>query len=202
MSIAIIDTGSANLNSVFQAFKRLGYEATISSNIEEIDKASHLVLPGVGTACAVMDGVLKYGLKDYILNNKKPLLGICLGMQILATSSEEVPLNAQEKEILSLDLIHAKVKKLQSNNLRLPHMGWNTVHHTDHPLFEGIKQDAYFYFDHSFAMELNENAIGISDYGQKFAAAVAIDNFMGVQFHPEKSSAAGERLLSNFINNF
>ena len=104
MSIAIIDTGSANLNSVFQAFKRLGYEATISSNIEEIDKASHLVLPGVGTACAVMDGVLKYGLKDYILNNKKPLLGICLGMQILATSSEEVPLNAQEKEILSLDL--------------------------------------------------------------------------------------------------
>ena len=81
-------------------------------------------------------------------------------------------------------------------------MGWNTVHHTDHPLFDGIKQDAYFYFDHSFAMEINENAIGISDYGQKFAAAVAIDNFMGVQFHPEKSSAAGERLLSNFINNF
>ena len=202
MSIAIIDTGSANLNSVFQAFKRLGYEAVISSDIKEIDKASHLILPGVGTACAVMDGVLKYGLKDYILNNKKPLLGICLGMQILAASSEEVPLNAQEKEILSLDLIHAKVKKLQSNNLRLPHMGWNTVHHNDHPLFEGIKQDAYFYFDHSFAMEINENAIGISDYGQKFEAAVAVDNFMGVQFHPEKSSAAGERLLSNFINNF
>ena len=114
MSIVIIDTGSANLNSVVQAFKRLGYEAQISSDVATIDKASHLVLPGVGTACAVMDGVLKYGLKDFILNTQKPLLGICLGMQILATSSEEVPLNADYKEVLSLDLVKAKVKKLES----------------------------------------------------------------------------------------
>lgn len=202
MSIVIIDTGSANLNSVVQAFKRLGYEAQISSDVATIDKASHLVLPGVGTACAVMDGVLKYGLKDFILNTQKPLLGICLGMQILATSSEEVPLNADYKEVLSLDLVKAKVKKLESQGLHLPHMGWNTVHHNEHPLFEGIKQDAYFYFDHSYAMEITEHSIGISDYGQKFTAAVAINNFMGVQFHPEKSSAVGERLLSNFINNF
>ena len=202
MTIAIIDTGSANLNSVMQAIKRLGFEAFISSDVKEIDKASHLILPGVGTAGAVMDGVLKFGLKDFILNTRKPLLGICLGMQVLATDSSEVKLNSEDKVVKALGIIDSHVKKLEAHGERLPHMGWNTGGHNNHPLFEGIKNNAYFYFDHSFAMEVNKDSIGITEYGQKFTAACAHNNFMGVQFHPEKSSEAGEKLLLNFIHNF
>lgn len=201
MKISIIDTGSANLNSVVQAFKRIGYEALVSSEISELKNADRLVLPGVGTAAAVMDGINKYKLRDFILETKKPLLGICLGMQIQATDSEEVPLG-QDSVIDCLDIVKSRVVKLKCDGLRLPHMGWNTVNHTDHPLFSEIKQDAYFYFDHSFAMQTGDYTIGKTNYGTEFSSAIAKDNFMGVQFHPEKSSAAGEQLLTNFIKNF
>lgn len=201
MKISIIDTGSANLNSVVQAFKRIGYEAIVSSEISELQNADRLVLPGVGTATAVMDGINKYKLRDFILETQKPLLGICLGMQIQATDSEEVPLG-QTSVIECLDIVTTRVVKLKCDNLRLPHMGWNTVNHTEHPLFSGIKQDAYFYFDHSFAMQTGDYTIGKTTYGTEFSSAIAKNNFMGVQFHPEKSSAAGEQLLTNFIKNF
>ena len=201
MKISIIDTGSANLNSVVQAFKRIGYEAIVSSEISELQNADRLVLPGVGTAAAVMDGINKYKLRDFILETQKPLLGICLGMQIQATDSEEVPLG-QDSVIECLDIVKARCVKLKCDGLRLPHMCWNTVNHTDHPLFSDIKQDAYFYFDHSFAMQTGDYTIGKTTYGTEFSSAIAKDNFMGVQFHPEKSSAAGEQLLTNFIKNF
>ena len=201
MKISIIDTGSANLNSVVQAFKRIGYEAIVSSEISELQNADRLVLPGVGTAAAVMDGINKYKLRDFILETPKPLLGICLGMQIQATDSEEVPLG-QDSVIECLDIVKARCVKLKCDGLRLPHMGWNTVNHTDHPLFSDIKQDAFFYFDHSFAMQTGDYTIGKTTYGTEFSSAIAKDNFMGVQFHPEKSSAAGEQLLTNFIKNF
>jgi glutamine amidotransferase len=201
MKISIIDTGSANLNSVVQAFKRIGYEAVVSSEIADFEKADRLVLPGVGTASAVMDGINKFKLRDFILETKKPLLGICLGMQIQATDSEEVPLG-QDSVIDCLDIVKSRVVKLKCDGLRLPHMGWNTVSHTDHPLFADIRQDAYFYFDHSFAMQTGDYTIGKTTYGTEFSSAIAKDNFMGVQFHPEKSSAAGEQLLTNFIKNF
>ncbi|WP_295350747.1 imidazole glycerol phosphate synthase subunit HisH [uncultured Succinivibrio sp.] len=201
MKISIIDTGSANLNSVVQAFKRIGYEAIVSSEISELQNADRLVLPGVGTAAAVMDGINKYKLRDFILETQKPLLGICLGMQIQATDSEEVPLG-QDSVIECLDIVKARCVKLKCDGLRLPHMGWNTVNHTDHPLFSDIKQDAFFYFDHSFAMQTGDYTIGKTTYGTEFSSAIAKDNFMGVQFHPEKSSAAGEQLLTNFIKNF
>jgi imidazole glycerol-phosphate synthase subunit HisH len=131
MKIYIIDTGSANLNSVVQAFKRLGYEAVISSDTDKMKDADRLVLPGVGTACAVMDGIEKFKLYDFILNTKKPLLGICLGMQIQATDSSEVPLNVAGEVIKCLDIVPSHVVKIPDTGLRLPHMGWNTVHHTD-----------------------------------------------------------------------
>ena len=201
MKISIIDTGSANLNSVVQAFKRIGFEAVVSSEISELEKADRLVLPGVGTANAVMEGINRYKLRDFILETKKPLLGICLGMQIQATDSEEVPLG-QDSVIGCLDIVKSHVVKLKCDGLRLPHMGWNTVNHNDHPLFADIKQDAYFYFDHSFAMQTGDYTIGKTTYGTEFSSAIAKDNFMGVQFHPEKSSAAGEQLLTNFIKNF
>ncbi len=201
MKISIINTGSANLNSVVQAFKRIGYEAKITSEINDLNNSDRLVLPGVGTATAVMSGINKYNLRDYILNTKKPLLGICLGMQIQAKDSEEVPLGS-DSVTECLDIVGSHVKKLKAQGLRLPHIGWNTVNHTDHPLFDGIKQDAFFYFDHSFALNTCEYTIGKTTYGDEFSSAIAKDNFMGVQFHPEKSSEAGEKLLNNFINNF
>lgn len=201
MQLCIIDTGSANLNSVAQALRRLGETPVISSDLKDLEQADKLVLPGVGTASAVMGGVLKYGLRDFILHTHKPLLGICLGMQILGQSSEEVPLGSAEKLIPCLGLVSGKVKLFRCSE-HLPHMGWNTVKHTGHPLFEGIRQEAYFYFDHSYALELGDYTIGESEYGERFTSALAAGTFMGVQFHPEKSGAVGARLLENFLHNF
>lgn len=202
MKICIIDTGSANLNSVNQAVKRLGVSPEISNDLEVLASADKLILPGVGSAISVMNGVRKYNLKDFILNTKKPLLGICLGMQIQAKDSEEVPLGSSAKVEPTLGIVDGHVHKLQTCGLTLPHMGWNTVKHTDHPLFDGIKQDAFFYFDHSFALDIGEFTIGECEYGERFTAASGHNNFLGVQFHPEKSGAAGAALLSNFIHNF
>lgn len=202
MQVAIIDTGSANLNSVVQALKRLDTDPVISSDLAVLGQASHLIFPGVGAAAAVMEGVNSRQLRDFIVSTKKPLLGICLGMQVLGVSSTEVPLGSSEESIKTLGLVSGRVMRLKAEGLRLPHMGWNTVSHGDHPLFEGIRDEAFFYFDHSFAMERGDFTIGATTYGQTFSSAVARDNFMGVQFHPEKSGKAGARLLRNFLNNF
>ncbi|WP_294567091.1 imidazole glycerol phosphate synthase subunit HisH [uncultured Succinatimonas sp.] len=200
MKLCILDTKSANLNSVVQAIKRLGIDPVISADINTLNQADKLILPGVGTALAVMSGINDGNLYDFILNTKKPLLGICLGMQVLGSASAEVPLNSGLKEIETLKIVPEKVKKLHGDNIILPHMGWNTVTHTDHPLFAGIKQNAYFYFVHSFAMDVGDYTIGTCEYGVRFTAALCRDNFMGVQFHPEKSGSVGAKLLNNFIN--
>lgn len=200
MRLFIIDTKACNLNSVVQAVKRLGLEPEVSNDPAELTKADKYILPGVGTASAVMDGIEKFHLKDLILGTKKPLLGICLGMQVQALSSAEVPLECTDSEIPTLGIINAQVQKIESHGLRLPHMGWNTVEHNEHPLFAGIEQNSYFYFVHSYCIPVCDNTIGRSEYGMPFSAAVAKDNFMGVQFHPEKSGAIGARLLQNFIN--
>ena len=200
MKLCIIDTKSANLNSVVQAIKRLGIDPVITADINTLNQADKLILPGVGTALAVMSGINDGNLYDFILNTKKPLLGICLGMQVLGAASVEVPLNSGLKEIETLKIVPEKVKKLHGDNIILPHMGWNTVTHTDHPLFAGIKQNAYFYFVHSFAMDVGDYTIGTCEYGVRFTAALCRDNFMGVQFHPEKSGSVGAKLLNNFIN--
>ncbi|WP_303962272.1 imidazole glycerol phosphate synthase subunit HisH [Succinatimonas hippei] len=200
MKLCILDTKSANLNSVVQAIKRLGIDPVITADINTLNQADKLILPGVGTALAVMSGINDGNLYDFILNTKKPLLGICLGMQVLGAASAEVPLNSGLKEIETLKIVPEKVKKLHGDNIILPHMGWNTVTHTDHPLFAGIKQNAYFYFVHSFAMDVGDYTIGTCEYGVRFTAALCRDNFMGVQFHPEKSGSVGAKLLNNFIN--
>ena len=200
MKLCILDSKSANLNSVVQAIKRLGIDPVITADINTLNQADKLILPGVGTALAVMSGINDGNLYDFILNTKKPLLGICLGMQVLGAASVEVPLNSGLKEIETLKIVPEKVKKLHGDNIILPHMGWNTVTHTDHPLFAGIKQNAYFYFVHSFAMDVGDYTIGTCEYGVRFTAALCRDNFMGVQFHPEKSGSVGAKLLNNFIN--
>lgn len=196
--ITIIDTGCANLSSVKLAFDRLNVDTKISYDLDDLKNADKLILPGVGTAIAAMNMLKERKLIDAIKEAKQPLLGICLGMQILSTLSEE-KMNTSSN-IPCLDLIDSKVKLMEVGDLRLPHMGWdqiNIVH--DHPLFKNIPNQSYFYFVHSYAMEISAATIATCDYGVPFTAVVQKDNFMGTQFHPEKSGAMGARLLTNFV---
>ncbi|EOA0676726.1 imidazole glycerol phosphate synthase subunit HisH [Campylobacter coli] len=191
MKIIIIDTACANLASLKFCLDRLGFNATISRDLKELESADKLFLPGVGTAKEAMKNLEQFNLIDFIQNTKKPLLGICLGMQILGDFSEELD---QE----TLGIIPFKTQKFElPKEYSLPHMGWNEVA-SSHPLFKGLN-GAYFYFVHSYHVALNDYAIATSDYGVKFSASLAKDNFYGVQFHPERSGEAGEILISNFI---
>ena len=194
--ITIIDYKSGNLKSISNGFKKIGVDYRITDDKEIIAGSDYLVLPGVGAFGSAMENLKPFEeiIHEHV-GDDKPFLGICLGQQVLMSSSDESP------GAKGLDLFKGHVELLPEG-VKIPHMGWNTVNHTDHPLFSDIKQDAYFYFDHSFAMQTGDYTIGKTTYGTEFSSAIAKDNFMGVQFHPEKSSAAGEQLLTNFIKNF
>ncbi|MFZ7276599.1 imidazole glycerol phosphate synthase subunit HisH [Avibacterium endocarditidis] len=194
-TITIINTGCANLSSVKFAFERLGYRAEITDDLAKIQGAEKLILPGVGTASAAMQSMQSRQLIETIRQLTQPVLGICLGMQLMTDYSAE-------GEIETLKLINSNTQHLPNKGLPLPHMGWNKVHYQDnHPLFSDIPQDSYFYFVHSYAVLPNENTIATCDYGVPFSAAIARDNFYGVQFHPERSGKVGEQLLRNFMEN-
>ncbi|WP_101774463.1 imidazole glycerol phosphate synthase subunit HisH [Pasteurella oralis] len=193
--LKIINTGCANLSSVKFAFDRLGYRADITDNIEKIKSADKLILPGVGTAKAAMQNLADLALIEVIQNLKQPVLGICLGMQLMTEFSEEGNLEL-------LKLMSGKTEKLPDCHLPLPHMGWNKVHYsTDHPLFAEIEQDSYFYFVHSYGVLPNPHTIATCDYGVPFSAAIQHNNFYGAQFHPERSGKAGAQFLRNFVEN-
>ena len=192
-NITIIDTGSANLSSVKFAFERLGYSAEITNDLNKIKSANKLILPGVGTAKAAMLNLQRLGLVEVIQTITQPVLGICLGMQLMTEFSTE-------GNVSTLDLISGQTELIPDTGLPLPHMGWNKVRYTpDHPLFAGIEQDSHFYFVHSYAVQPNENTIATSCYGVDFSAAIANKNFYGVQFHPERSGKNGTLLLRNFV---
>lgn len=193
MKILIIDTGCANLSSVKFAIERLGYRVGISRDVEQIRLADKLLLPGVGTANAAMANLVDRQLIDCVKNLTQPVLGICLGMQLMVAFSEE-------GNVPTLGLMAGRTQRIPDNGLPLPHMGWNKVQYTaDNPLFTGIEQESYFYFVHSFAVFPCEHTIATCDYGGIFSAALQKDNFYGVQFHPERSGQVGTRLLRNFI---
>lgn len=194
MDVVILDTGCANLFSVKAAVKRLGYEPVVSRDSDIVLQADKLFLPGVGTAQAAMDQIIERDLVELIRACTQPVLGICLGMQLLASSSEE------SGGIDTLGIVDQQVIKMRDRGLPLPHMGWNKVTaHAGHHLFRGIDENAYFYFVHSYAMPVCENTIAQTLYGDPFTAAVQKDNFFGVQFHPERSGTAGAQLLKNFL---
>lgn len=191
--IIIIDTGCANLSSVKFAIERLGYQAEISRDLEKLEQADKLLLPGVGTANAAMENLQQRNLIATIKQLTQPVLGICLGMQLMTQFS-------QEGNLSTLGLIDGQTEKLPEAGLPLPHMGWNQVNFVDdHPLFADIPNGSYFYFVHSFAVLPNQHTIATCDYGVSFSAALNNGNFYGVQFHPERSGKVGAQLLRNFI---
>lgn len=194
MNVVILDTGCANLASVTYAVRRLGYDPVVSRDAEVVLHADKLFLPGVGTAQAAMDQLTTRDLIPLIKACTQPVLGICLGMQLLGSASDE------NGGIDTLNIIPSAVKKMQDRGLPLPHMGWNQVTpQAGHRLFQGIDEGAYFYFVHGYAMPVCTHTIAQAEYGEAFTAAVQKDNFYGVQFHPERSGAAGAQLLKNFL---
>lgn len=199
-NIVIIDTGCANVSSVKFAIERLGYQVTISKQPDVVLSADKLFLPGVGTASEAMKNLRERDLISLIKKVEQPMLGICLGMQLLGRFSEEKGSKGSE-QVECLGLCSGDIKLMQTGDLPLPHMGWNTVDAiAEHPLFKGIEHGEYFYFVHSFAMPVSdEYTIATCDYGQPFSAAIQRGNYYGVQFHPERSGKAGSKLIQNFL---
>jgi len=192
-SVVIIDTGCANITSVRCAFERLSNNVIVSRDTSIIKQASHVVLPGVGTAGAAMDKLGKLDLIGFIQSLTQPVLGICLGMQLLTNASDE-------REVDCLKIIDTKVTPLiKVESLPLPHMGWNKLTDLTAPLFNDIPDDSYVYFVHSFAVPLGDFTAAQSHYGQSFSAAITQGNFYGVQFHPERSGKVGAQILKNFL---
>jgi len=195
--IVIVNTGCANISSVKFALERLGVQVSVSDDAAVIQNADKVFLPGVGTAAAAMKSITDKGLVDVVQSLTQPVLGVCLGMQLMVEVSQE----SQCGNIPCLKLMPGQVERMQVGNLRLPHMGWNTVVPVnDNPLFKGIPANSYFYFVHSFCVALGEQTLATCDYGMPFSAAIHHKNFYGVQFHPERSGDAGARLLKNFVD--
>ncbi|PSU90083.1 imidazole glycerol phosphate synthase subunit HisH [Photobacterium kishitanii] len=204
--VVIIDTGCANVSSVKFAIERLGYQVEISKDPQVVLAADKLFLPGVGTASEAMHNLEQRDLITLVKQITKPLLGICLGMQLLGKQSQEHGQNGTDL-VPCLGLCNAVVKKINAPELPLPHMGWNTITpQPNHPLFNNIPVSSYFYFVHSYAMPVFDHrdsdggqTIATTTYGQAFTAAVQSGNYYGVQFHPERSSKAGAQLIKNFL---
>ncbi|MEC8786027.1 MAG: imidazole glycerol phosphate synthase subunit HisH, partial [Pseudomonadota bacterium] len=197
--IVIVNTGCANISSVRFALERLGVEVDVSDDVNVIKSADKVFLPGVGTAAAAMASIKQKALVETLQSLTQPVLGVCLGMQLMVETSAEGGFQGTGN-IDCLNLMPGHVARMESKGVRLPHMGWNTVSHKEESLFKGIPQDTYFYFVHSFAVPEYEHTLASCTYGNTFSAAINKDNFYGVQFHPERSGEAGAQLLTNFVN--
>ncbi len=197
-NFVIVDTGCANLSSVKFAVERLGFNVTITDNIELIKAADKVILPGVGSAKHAMKNIIAKNLMATLQSLTQPVLGFCLGMQLMARCSAETN---EASQVDCLGLIPTEIKPLNAQGLRLPHMGWNTLTTvSEHPIFKGINVGDYFYFVHSFAAPVSQYTIANCEYGSTFSAAIAKNNFIGCQFHPERSGKLGSQIIKNFLN--
>lgn len=193
MSIAVVNSGGANISSVLHALDRLGAESQFSNDAEVIRSADRVILPGVGAAGNAMEVLHRHGLVDVIRGLQQPVLGICLGMQLLFESSEE-------DDASMLGLIPARLQRLPAREgLRVPHMGWNSIEASEPDPLTRSLDGKWFYFVHSFAAPVGDWTLASSSHGAPFSAVVRRDNFSGAQFHPERSAAAGAALLKNFL---
>jgi glutamine amidotransferase len=192
MELVIIDYGAGNVQSVQYALNRLGVKATLSNNAEVIQKADKLIFPGVGAAGEAMKALQQNQLDQLIPQLKQPVFGICLGMQLLCSYSQEDNTNC-------LGIIPVNVQKFQGKE-KIPHMGWNNLYNTKSEIFKDFSSAKQVYFVHSYYVPLNEFTIAECDYILPFSAAVQKNNFYACQFHPEKSGDIGESILKNFID--
>ena len=199
-NIALIDYGMGNLHSVSKAIKKVSNntKVNITSDKKEIEDADKVIVPGVGAIKECLRAIRNKKLDQVILDviNSKPILGICVGMQLFLESSEE------NDGTLGLGVLKGEVKKIPlKSSIKIPHMGWNKVKQTkEHPMWSDIPDDSYFYFVHSYCCLSSQNSVGISSHGLDFVAALAKGSIFAVQFHPEKSQDAGLQLYRNFIN--
>lgn len=191
MKIVIINYGAGNIQSIMFAIERLGLKAVLSNDADEIKAADKVIFPGVGEASSAMKMLLESGLDTLIPTLKQPVLGICLGMQLMCNKSEEG--NTRGLGIFDVDVIKFSPK------VKVPQMGWNQIYHLKSPLFEGINENEYMYLVHSFYAPNCLEAISTTNYEVEYASALQKDNFYGTQFHPEKSGDVGEQILGNFL---
>ncbi|MFW0717349.1 imidazole glycerol phosphate synthase subunit HisH [Pedobacter sp. N23S346] len=193
--VGIVNYGAGNIFSLTAALERLNVKYGMVNTEADLEKYSHIIIPGVGHAGAAMEKLKNTGLVAAIKALTKPVLGICVGMQLITEHSEE-----GDAELLAI--VPVKTKKFdQSLKIKIPHMGWNAISVNNNGLFEGVEDNTQFYFVHSYFIEYNPTFdIASAEYGLRFSAAVQKDNFYGVQFHPEKSGKAGEQILKNFSN--
>jgi len=196
MKIVILDTKCSNTFSLICSIKRLGFFSTVSSNKNEIKSSDKLFIPGVGTAATAMETIHNNNLYNILREYKKPVLGICLGMQLLCKISDE------NNGTNMLNILDVHVQKLLSNSsmLPIPHMGWNKVYYNNNEnIFQGIKNGSHFYFIHTYHVPICSYSTSRSCYGKFFSASIKNKNFYGVQFHPEKSGEYGQKLIKNFL---
>ncbi|MEM7708285.1 MAG: imidazole glycerol phosphate synthase subunit HisH [Pseudomonadota bacterium] len=194
-SVVLVDSGGANIGSVKYALARLGVEADICADGDEIQRADKVIMPGVGAAGAGMARLRENGLTELIPSLTQPVLGICLGMQLMFESSEE-------DDTPALNIFRGGAARLPDRpGLRVPHMGWNRLEQVKPcVLLDGLGDDAYAYFVHSFALPVNEDTVASALHGSAFCAVAQRDNFYGTQFHPERSAQVGAKILENFLS--
>ena len=190
--IAILKYNAGNISSVENALNRLGYDCLLTNDARELEAAEKVIFPGVGEASSAMSYLKEINLDKIIQNLQQPVLGICLGMQLMCTHSEE-------NNTKGLGIFENEVKKFPPLDL-VPHMGWNNLNFTDNKLFKNISVEDDVYFVHSYYATVNDSTIASAEYILPFSAALKKNNFYAVQFHPEKSAAAGNQILKNFLN--
>lgn len=193
MKVAIVKHITGNVQSVKNALNRLGVESFLTDDPIALQSADKVIFPGVGEASSAMNYLRERNLTTTIRSLKQPVLAICLGMQLLCKSSEE-------NDTECLGILPYMVRRFPSDRPKIPQIGWNTLTELRSPLFVGVADDARVYFVHSYFVERGEHTIADASYGLRFSAAVACENFYGVQFHPEKSGRVGAKILENFLN--
>src|SRR3954466_1807640 len=195
MVLKIVKYNAGNIQSVLFALERIGVQAEVTDDIEKLQSADKVIFPGVGEASTAMEYLKARNLDKVIKDLTQPVLGVCLGMQLMCTYSEE-------NDTKCLGIFEEKVLRFDGNgtNLKVPQMGWNNIYDLKSPLMKNVKEESYCYFVHSYYASIGNHTIATTDYTKSFSSALNKDNFYGVQFHAEKSAEAGEQILKNFIN--